>query len=169
MGAGDGNRTRVLSLGSPSGLLHNLRKCGKVQVIPNCNGPVAFAAAPCLSWRVARNGLESACCTLLHGTGASSQPWKLERPTRAALPGRAANRAVAQLLPRGHVALLIGHTSRTIPDLDRRPYDVRDTEGVLAELLSQPEEVTYTGRSWDAVSFISSNRTGLARSAHLNS
>ena len=69
----------------------------------------------------------------------------------------------------GHVALLIGHTSRTIPDLDRRPYDVRDTEGVLAELLSQPEEVTYTGRSWDAVSFISSNRTGLARSAHLNS
>ena len=56
--------------------LRDLRISGKVQVNESFSKPLVCAVGPCLSWRVARNGSDSVCCTLLHGTRGKSQPYK---------------------------------------------------------------------------------------------
>jgi hypothetical protein len=45
----------------------DLLKGRKVQLNDFRAEPLLFATTPCLSLRVARNGSETACCTLLHG------------------------------------------------------------------------------------------------------
>ena len=59
------------------GAPRDLRIRGEVQLNHFRSEPLVFAVAPCLSWLVARNGSESACCTLLHGWSGGSQPCKL--------------------------------------------------------------------------------------------
>jgi hypothetical protein len=51
--------------------------CGKVQVNAFRISTLVFVIAPCSSSRVARNGSDAACCTLLHDGGRGPQPCEL--------------------------------------------------------------------------------------------
>jgi hypothetical protein len=74
---GDGIEPAFSAWEAHRGNLRDLRISGKVQLNHFHTEPLVFAVASCLSLRVARNGSEAACCTLLHGWNRGSRPCKL--------------------------------------------------------------------------------------------